>query len=239
VDFPRTEDDHEFIPRLWATRRVGYLMDEIRLRGENTELRDEVTDLARKYGIVTPYTAYLIVEDEARRNVPVAMQSLPQLSADSLARKDAAANWDSFKLERDGDRAVSGARYGYELKSATAPAVAAVSGATEANRALGFSSGAVRPATSPSEDSKTRLAQLSQQGQFIAGKNFYQNTRNEWVDEAAQKSQNVRRQRIQFNSSEYFAFAAKTPRALPWLALGQNVQFVLGDTLYEIYDSKH
>lgn len=239
VDFPRTEDDHEFIPRLWATRRVGYLMDEIRLHGENAELRDEVTDLARKYGIVTPYTAYLIVEDEARRNVPVAMQSLPQLSADSLARKDAAANWDSFKLERDGDRAVSGARYGYELKSATAPAVAAASGATEANRALGFSSGAVRPATSPSEDSKTRLAQLSQQGQFIAGKNFYQNTRNEWVDESAQKFQNVRRQRIQFNSSEYFAFAAKTPRALPWLALGQNVQFVLGDTLYEIYDSNH
>ena len=49
---------------LWATRRVGYLLDEIRLHGENAELRDEVTVLARKYGIVTPYTAYLIVEDE-------------------------------------------------------------------------------------------------------------------------------------------------------------------------------
>ena len=47
--FPRNADDHEFIPRLWATRRVGYLLDEIRLHGENSELRDEVTDLARKY----------------------------------------------------------------------------------------------------------------------------------------------------------------------------------------------
>ena len=64
MNFPRQADDHEFIPRLWATRRVGYLLDEIRLHGENAELRDEVTDLARKYGIVTPYTAYLIVEDE-------------------------------------------------------------------------------------------------------------------------------------------------------------------------------
>ena len=88
----------------------------------------------------------------------------------------------------------------------------------------------------PAEDSKTRLVQYSQQGQFIAGKNFYLNER-QWVDEAAQKSQNAKRQRIQFNSKEYFAFAARTPRALPWLAIGQNVQFVLDDTLYEIYDT--
>lgn len=247
VKFPRAADDHEFIPRLWATRRVGYLLDEIRLHGENGELRDEVTDLARKFGIVTPYTAYLIVEDEARRNVPLSMQSLPQLSADSLARRDAAANWDSFKMERDGGRAVAGARYGYELKNAAAPAVAAASGAVEANRALGLNGGVAgggggggsTPTSPPAEASKIRLAQQSQPGQFIAGKNFYQNTRNEWVDESAQKAQNPKRQRIQFNTKEYFAFAAKTPRALPWLALGQNVQFVLDDTLYEIYDPNH
>ena len=52
-----------------------------------------------------------------------------------------------------------------------------------------------------------------------------------------QKAQNAKRQRIQFNSKEYFAFAAKERRALPRLALGQNVQFVLDETLYEIYDS--
>ncbi len=243
VNFPRSAEDQEFIPRLWATRRVGYLLDEIRLHGENGELRDEVTDLARKYGIVTPYTAYLIVEDETRRNVPLAMQSLPQLSADSLARKDAAANWDSFKRERDGGKAVSGARYGYELKNAAAPAVVAESASVEANRALGidgsFARGRVPAVTAtPAPDSKVRLVQLSQQGQFIAGKNFYQNDR-QWVDEAAQKLKNAKRQRIEFNSKEYFAFAAKESRALPWLALGQNVQFVLDDTLYEIYDSNN
>jgi len=243
VAFPRQDDTHEFIPRLWATRRVGYLMDEIRLRGENAELRDEVTQLARQYGIVTPYTAYLIVEDEARRNVPLSMQSLPQLNSDSLARREAAANWDYFKMDKDGSKAVAGARYGYELKNAAAPAVAAASGAVEANRALGVDSsftGGIGGATvtaTPAEDSKTRLVQYSQQGRFIAGKNFYQNASNQWVDEAAQKLQNAKRQRIQFNSKEYFAFAAKDHRALPWLALGQNVQFVLDDTLYEIYDN--
>src|ERR1700736_7030828 len=53
---------NDFVPRLWATRRVGFLLDEIRIHGETAEIRDETTELARRYGIVTPYTAYLIVE---------------------------------------------------------------------------------------------------------------------------------------------------------------------------------
>jgi hypothetical protein len=118
----------------------------------------------------------------------------------------------------------------------------------EADRALGVSGriasagsggGAGNTHASPTEQSKLRLAQNSNQGQFIAGRNFYQNNRNEWVDESVQKLQNAQRQRIQFNSDEYFAFAAKERRALPWLALGQNVQFVLDDTLYEIYDGNN
>ena len=35
-------------PRLWATRRVGYLLDQIRLHGENKELKEEVTTTGQK-----------------------------------------------------------------------------------------------------------------------------------------------------------------------------------------------
>ena len=58
------EDSNAFIPRLWATRKVGYLLDEIRAKGERPELKDEVVKLSRSFGIVTPYTSYLVVEDE-------------------------------------------------------------------------------------------------------------------------------------------------------------------------------
>jgi Ca-activated chloride channel homolog len=51
------------IARLWAVRKVGYLIDQIRLNGESKELKDEVVRLGVKYGIVTPYTSYLVVED--------------------------------------------------------------------------------------------------------------------------------------------------------------------------------
>ncbi|MCX7872429.1 MAG: VIT and VWA domain-containing protein, partial [Verrucomicrobiae bacterium] len=70
ANFVENSIDHDFVPRLWATRRIGFLMDEIRLRGENRELRDEVVELAKKYNILTPYTAYLIMEDESARNLP-------------------------------------------------------------------------------------------------------------------------------------------------------------------------
>ena len=42
--------------------------------------------------------------------------------------------------------------------------------------------------------------------------------------------------RIQFGSADYFDLVDKQPKALPWLALGQNVQFVLNDTVYDIYE---
>jgi uncharacterized protein YegL len=61
--FPDTNPDNTFIETLWATRRIGYLLDEIRLNGEDEELRNEVIRLAKQYGIVTPYTSYLVQED--------------------------------------------------------------------------------------------------------------------------------------------------------------------------------
>jgi Ca-activated chloride channel family protein len=63
--FPLREDANDFLPRLWATRRVGWLMEQVRTTGEQQELRDEIVDLGTRYGIVTPYTSYLALEPGA------------------------------------------------------------------------------------------------------------------------------------------------------------------------------
>jgi Ca-activated chloride channel homolog len=73
-EFPEENLANDFIPRLWATRKVGYLLEEIRSRGEQPEVREEVIRLAKEFGIVTPYTSYLVVEDAA----PVATPNSPQ-----------------------------------------------------------------------------------------------------------------------------------------------------------------
>jgi Ca-activated chloride channel family protein len=62
--FPdKTNEEKSFVEHVWGRRKVGYLLDQIRLNGEKKELVDEVTLLAKKYGIATPYTSYLIVPD--------------------------------------------------------------------------------------------------------------------------------------------------------------------------------
>ncbi|HLF36803.1 MAG TPA: VIT domain-containing protein, partial [Anaerolineales bacterium] len=55
----------EFLPRLWATRKIGALLSQIRLEGPNQELVDQIVRLSIRYGIVTPYTSYLVTEPEA------------------------------------------------------------------------------------------------------------------------------------------------------------------------------
>jgi Ca-activated chloride channel family protein len=73
VAFPeKTGDDKEFVEALWARRKVGYLLDQIRINGEKKELMDEVVSLAKKYGITTPYTSYLIVPDGPTPTLPAA-----------------------------------------------------------------------------------------------------------------------------------------------------------------------
>src|SRR5262249_36679661 len=72
VEFPeKTSGDKAFVEALWARRKVGYLLDEIRSHGEKKELIDEVVRLAKKNGITTPYTSYLVVPDNVAPAAPV------------------------------------------------------------------------------------------------------------------------------------------------------------------------
>jgi Ca-activated chloride channel family protein len=51
------------IPRLWATRKIGYLLNQIRLQGASQEIIDQIVRLSIRYGIVTPYTSFLVTEE--------------------------------------------------------------------------------------------------------------------------------------------------------------------------------
>ncbi len=53
---------YAFVEKLWAMRRVGWLLDQIQLNGESKEVIDELVQLSMKYGIITPYTSFLADE---------------------------------------------------------------------------------------------------------------------------------------------------------------------------------
>ncbi len=64
VTFPIDESGNDFIPQLWAARKIGYLSREIRLRGHNAELVEEVRRTALRYGLLSEYTSYLVLEPD-------------------------------------------------------------------------------------------------------------------------------------------------------------------------------
>ncbi len=68
---------NDFLPRLWASRKIAYLIDAMRTNGESEEVRKEIEELSKEYGILTPYTSYLVREE------PVMTLSGPTLSVSS------------------------------------------------------------------------------------------------------------------------------------------------------------
>ncbi len=55
----------DFVPRLWATRKIGALLDRVRVEGEAPALVEEISGLGLGYGLVTPYTTLVIAGQEA------------------------------------------------------------------------------------------------------------------------------------------------------------------------------
>lgn len=107
-NFPEREREREFVARLWATRRVGDLLEDLRMNGENAELQNEVIALAKEFGLVTPYTSYLVQEEEG-------LQPVSQRSSEGTS------------LRRMQARVEGKAQY--EPQSVAAPSMSQVSGA--------------------------------------------------------------------------------------------------------------
>jgi len=232
VEFVDESDKHNFIPRLWATRRVGYLLDQIRLHGENKELREEVTTLAKKYGIVTPFTAYLILEDDRINNVAVNRRLLGGLDGDARAVRALEANLHSLKADKSGAGAVAAARAQQSLSYALTAGSSLKRSNKEAARPA-VKPGAYAPAAN--YFSGAGGGQVQQNVRFVAGRSFYQNGTC-WIDADVQTlKKQTKKVRIKFGSKAYFKLVAEKPSALKWISLGKHVEFVLEGNHYEIY----
>jgi Ca-activated chloride channel family protein len=132
VSFPPHELRNDFVPRVWAVRKVGSLLEEIRLNGERPELRDEVTTLARRFGLVTPYTSFLVAPDEEMR-VARPTPTSPTITLDGRVQLQLESQSIEGNLRRPPE----------------APAEPAPRARTEAGRFAGFDSTVVAPSADP------------------------------------------------------------------------------------------
>ena len=62
--FPERSSDNAFIPRLWATQRIGWLSAQRHAQGASPEVDAEIKELGERYGIPTELTSYLVREPD-------------------------------------------------------------------------------------------------------------------------------------------------------------------------------
>ncbi len=214
-EFPAVRSDNEYLPRLWAMRKIGFLLDELRLHGESQELKEEVIRLSKMYGIMTPYTSFLVQEDEqvARqmRRAPAGGRSLGKAFRGIYEEKD-----DEMNEARDGQVAYKGA------KSV---------GASQSNQAMQGAGSVQGEAQLMEQVAKFNSDRSGNQLiNFIGPKTFYRDG-EKWVD--SKYDGKAKPEVLRLFSKAYFDFIAANSEAGQYLAQGENVVLCWNGKVYE------
>lgn len=204
--FPAEETRHAFVARVWAMRRVGHLLDTIRRHGESAELVADVVRLSREYGIPTPYTSTLILEDG--REVPAGPRVLPaaleKLRGKSLVDGLSKSASTPAPPREDQERAARALAQGFEQKSGRA--------AVETAEYLL----ALKQAASAGQPAEARACRAAGT-RFLLYRGF-------WVDERLEAAHAVTR--IRFGGEAFFRLLEKRPALAAALRLGTSVIYV-------------
>lgn len=217
LDFPTNAGGQPFVARLWAARKIGALLNQIKLNGQTPELVDSVIRLSVRYGIVTPYTSYLVKEDEFATNTggdvnrttgtpmpppaPImqAPPGAPGAPGDNTTGKDS-VDFSSKSAELSGGAGL-----------APAPTQAAVVGRAGPERERGAAAGGV-------------LREVGDRTFVYRG--------GQWVDTAYTAEMTIKV--ITFLSDDYFALLTAHPDIAEALALGDRILIVIGGQAYQI-----
>jgi Ca-activated chloride channel homolog len=229
LSFPLHSERNDFLPRLWATRRVGWLMEQVRTNGEQQELTDEIVDLGTRYGIVTPYTSYLAVEESQRG----------QFVGGGVQ--------ETVTVTRDGRRPMNPRRAGTGIGGA---------GGGNASNAPMISSDAPAPPPRPrpeamKEKSGADAVQLSKRSRAdqdtirvesepssaavrkVGEKTFYLRE-GVWTDAEFKPEAKLPETALEFGGDEYFALLKREPQLARFFSLGERVVVVYKGRVYRV-----
>lgn len=202
------ETSGSFIEKLWAARRIGEIIDQLDLNGQNQELVDELVQLSMKHGIMTPYTSFLAQEDvslaDRKENLSRARTESEKLSISS-GRDGFAQRAFKSRLQQAG----------------SAPAAGNLPGFGSSNTTWNF-------------ESETREAAPRETLRQVQAKTFFLK-QNRWYDSSLKEGDEQAAKQIRQFSDEWFALAAeKSGEYAPLLAQSGELVLQLGATTYHI-----
>jgi len=209
---PKDDTTHNFIPRLWAKRQVGVLLEQIRLGGEKQALVDEVVQLGTAYGIVTPYTSYLITEpgyQAVRPRPPMRPMTTKGAIRGGIGGSDRNGRFDEEKAEKT---AIAMDKDAFAMQSgASAVKVAKKVKAMKEADVADDIGGTVRS----------------------VGDRTFRWTSGRWMDDDAAKLK-ARTIKIKPYSQAWFDLAAASKRIARYLSLGDHVTFAWKGVIVEV-----
>ena len=222
IELKDTRDD-DYLPRLWALRKVAFLLDEIRLHGETEELVEEITHLGKRHGIITPYTSFLVLEDDAPID-EVTRRELNQVQAEAQRRFEA-THAPAGRIGRDavGDSA--------ELAEAQRRAIPAPATAASV---FGIRGGFGRDTRREAEFQQRLDEAVRQTVKQVNGRTFYARSDGAWVDSEYEEAEEERIQDIALWSDEFIELAARYRVVARVAAETQEAILVLDGTTYRI-----
>jgi len=207
VEYRDNAGGEVFIPRLWATRKIGALLNTIRLQGEDPELVDAIVRLSIRYGIITPYTSFLITEDDI----------FTQSGVDEAQATFQAETGQAFAAP-SGAGAVAASEGAADMSAAEAPVAPSVA-LREGEQAI--AGGA--PASASPEGQVMRYA----------GDHTFVWRDGMWMD-TLYNADTMQPHEVAFLSDAYFDLLALDPLVGEFLALGEQVLFVWDGQAYEV-----
>lgn len=211
-------ESNGFIEKLWASRRIGEIIDDLDLNGQNQELVDELVQLSIKHGIMTPYTSFLADE----RTDLAAARSNRRLATESLSENLSVVSGASGFNQRAGKQRL-------------------FDGTTDRLAVSGPETAKSEPAPAAQPAAK-RLRYLSLEGESkeldsvlsLGQKTFYRRNK-QWRDGSVTPEQEKQAKRVKQFSPEYFELANKNgPELAKYLAFTEPVLINLNDEIYLI-----
>lgn len=227
VELPAEQTRNSFLPRLWASQRIAHELDALRLSGRpaDPEAVASIVKLAKKYGIVTPYTSFLVTEEGADRRVAeqTARRRFEVMAMDAATSGFSGGAGGAMNAQAD-SKALDSLRLG---------AVSAVRGAASAPAAA--------PASVLVAFEKKARADLKDKGiasvetRTVGDKTFYRRG-GVWTDADAEtdEARSAARKTLKARGPEYFDLLAAHPELARWFALGDAVTVLWRGTVYSV-----
>jgi len=224
--FPEVAEEHDFVATIWAQRRVGQLLDAIRLNGQNAELVGEIRRIGKEHGIVTPYTSHLIVEEGEQ--LAMGLRRVRGIRFDRAPGAQAARVVD--ELQRDG------AKITHELNDVVAEEKAEAS--KKGKRAL-QNLGRAASGETAVDDSRQiqgffRAGKLADRSRLFTTRRIKDKTfhlvGSTWVDGSYKIEMEKQLKKIEAFSPEYFELLHKHPKLTRYLSFSTAMIVVLDGT---------